>query len=66
MGAEQLNDLLTFWNDFRLTCEILCRGENWTAVNACLPRGNWQLFNAIVKEFILCGDEKRQNAVIPP
>jgi len=31
MGAEQLNDLLAFWNDFKLTCEILCRREKWTA-----------------------------------
>jgi len=31
MGAEQLNSLLAFWNDFRLTCKIFCRREKWTA-----------------------------------
>jgi len=67
MGVEQLNDLLAFWNDFRLTCEILCRREKWTA----LMHGYWEKvdnldMNAIVKEFILCGDKKRQNAFIPP
>jgi len=31
MGAKQLNDLLACWNDFRLTCEILCSREKWTA-----------------------------------
>jgi len=32
MGAEQLNDLLAFWN----TCGILSRREKWTVCNWCM------------------------------